>query len=96
MDKYTKQPADIQDYDLSFVDWLAAQSDTGQSIISTVISGPDSVATITSPAPTLSAGVIKVWVTAGTDGASYKITATLQTVGGRRKQHEILVKVKEI
>jgi len=44
----------------------------------------------------LVAGVAKVWLSGGTTGTTYKITATLTTTGGRIKQHEILVKVKEV
>jgi hypothetical protein len=43
----------------------------------------------------LTNGVVKVWTSGGTDGVTYKITATLTTVGGRTKQAEIRVKVKE-
>ena len=40
-------------------------------------------------------GVVKVWTTGGTDGTTYKITATVTTQGSRVKQAEIKIKVKE-
>ena len=46
-------------------------------------------------ARTLTNGVVKVWVGGGTDGTTYKITATVTTQGNRVKQAEIKVKVKE-
>jgi hypothetical protein len=46
---FTKQPADVQDYDIDFADWLAAMNDTMVTQVST-ISGTDSAATLT-PAP---------------------------------------------
>jgi hypothetical protein len=39
--------------------------------------------------------VAKVYTSGGTDGVTYKITATVTTTGGRVKQAEIKVKVKE-
>ena len=95
MDKYEKQVADVQDYDLSYVDWLADLNDTALSLISTSITGSDAAATIAAPVPSMAAGVVKVWVTGGTDGVAYKITALILTVAGRKKEHEIMVKVKD-
>lgn len=92
LEKYTKQPADVQDYDISYVDWLAALGATGASVVVTADAG------VTQPTPaTLSAGVVKVWIAGGTDGGSYKVTCTLTTTGAqpRVKQAEIVIKVKE-
>lgn len=92
--KFTKQPADVQDYDISYADWLADLSDTAVSAAVT-ISGPDTSATIVSSLNAPS-GIVKVWVTGGTSGSQYKVTSTLTTTGGRIKQAEITVKVKEV
>lgn len=92
LDKYTKQPADVQDYDISYVDWLAALGTTAASVVVTADAG------ITQPqAAAVSGGVVKVWISGGTDGQSYKVTSTLTTTGSpaRVKQAEILIKVKE-
>jgi hypothetical protein len=90
---FTKQPADKQDYDISFADWLAALGDTGLSHTSS-ITGNDSAATL-SPASSLTAGVVKVWVSGGTDAVDYKVSVNLTTSAGRVKQVEIKIKVKE-
>jgi hypothetical protein len=90
LDKYTKQPADTEDFDISFVDYLIARDDTGSGLTVAVDDG------ITLVSSNLVAGVAKVWLSGGTTGTTYKITATLTTTGGRIKQHEILVKVKEV
>ncbi len=92
LEKWPKQPDDIEDYDVSFVDYLAARSDTGAS--HTVAISPSGGATIL--ASTLTAGVVKVWVTGGVSGTEYKITVTLTTTGGRVKQAEVSIKVKEV
>ena len=87
--KATKQPIEVQDYDVSFVDWLAALTDTAASHTVTAETG------ITVDSSTLTAGVVKVWLSGGTDGTTYKITAKIVTTGGRTKEDEFKVRVKE-
>ena len=86
--KFEKQPADVQDFDIDFNDWLTGLGDTG---LSATVTG-DAGITFTY---NLASGVVKVWVIGGTDGVTYKVTATLTTNGARVKQAEIKVKVKE-
>lgn len=87
--KFVKQPADRQDYDISFVPWLTKLADAGASATVVVDTG------LTLSSFTLVDGVVKVWVLGGVDGISYKVTVTLTTVGSRVKQVEIVIKVKE-
>ncbi len=90
--KFEKQPADVQDFDIDFTEWLTGMSDTA--------AGPSGLTVVadtglTLLAFTLSNGVVKVWTSGGTDGTTYKITATITTAGARVKQAEIKIKVKE-
>jgi len=90
--KFEKQPADTQDFDVDYRDWLAGMTDTAP--------GPDGVVVeadvgITIIASTLVDGIVKVWLSGGEDGATYKITTTVTTTDGRTKQAEFRVKVKE-
>lgn len=90
--KFEKQPADIQDFDIDFSEWLAGMSDAAP--------GPTGLTVVVEDGLTLAAqqllnGVAKVYTSGGTDGFTYKITATVTTTGGRTKQAEIKVKVKE-
>ena len=86
---FTKQPAEVQDYDIDFSEWLAAFPDTAVSHAVTADAG------ITLGATTLAAGVVKVWLSGGLTGTSYKITTAITTAGGRTKEDEIKIKVKE-
>lgn len=88
--KFEKQPADVQDYDISFVDWLAGFKDAAVSFEATADAG------ITIARSSLDAGVVKVWLADGTSGKNYKITVTLTTNGGRVKQAEILISVRAV
>ena len=87
--RFQKQPADRQDYDIDFTDYLAALSDEGESVA--VVAEPG----ITVTAYSLNTGVVKVWLEGGTDGQTYKVTVTLTSKGGRVKQAEIKIRVKE-
>ncbi len=86
---FTQQPTEILDYDVDFSAFLNAISDTAVS--HTVTSEPG----ITVNSSSLNAGRVKVWVTGGLSGQKYKITVRLTTDGGRLKEEEIVIKVKE-
>lgn len=88
--KFAKQPVEVQDYDIDFNAYLEYHNDIAASHTAVAETG------ITVLASTLSAGVVKVFVSGGTDGQSYKVSVAITTVGGRVKQGDILVKVKEI
>ena len=89
--KFEKQPGDVQDFDIDFSEYLAGLSDTGVSKAVTADAG------LTILAHTLidSGKVVKVFTSGGTDGETYKISVALTTTGGRVKQAEIKIKVKE-
>lgn len=88
--KFEKQPVDVLDYDFDYSDWLADRADTISTATITATTG------VTVGSSTHTSGVVKVFISGGTDGQSYKITCTVVTTGGRTKQAEIVIKVKEV
>jgi hypothetical protein len=86
---FEKQPVEVQDYDISFVSWLASLSDTIISASATVDTG------ITLISCSHTAGVVKVWLSGGSDGTTYTAVVLVTTAGGRVKQVEIQIKVKD-
>ena len=86
---FIKQPADVLDYDIDYRDWLADRSDTLQSATVTAETG------LTVSSFVIVQGVVKVFLSGGTDGGSYKVTCTATTAGGRVKQAEIRINVKD-
>lgn len=94
LEKYTKQPADVQDYDVDYNTLYlnelgdTAPGPTGLTVIAE--------AGITVASSSLTAGIAKAWLSGGTHGTTYKVTFTVVTTGGRTKQAEISVKVKEV
>ena len=90
--KFEKQPADVQDFDIDFNDWLTGMLDTAPGPTGAEVSADPGITIL---AFALNNGVVKVWTAGGVDGTTYKITATLTTDGNRVKQAEIKVKVRE-
>lgn len=88
--RFVKQPADVLDYDFDYSDWLADRADTISAF--TVTADPG----ITIGTTVQISGVVKVFLSGGDNGGAYKVTVTAVTVGGRTKQAEIQVKVKEV
>lgn len=88
--KFTKQPADMQDYDIDYTDYLDGLQDSAESV--------DVVAEVGIKLfhYSLIGKTVKVWVDGGTHGETYKVSVTLKTAYGRTKQAEIAIKVKEI
>ena len=90
--KFEKQPVDVQDFDIDFSEWLIGMSDTAPGPAGATVFADTGLSIVS---VSLTDGVVKVWTSGGTDGVTYKITTTLVTIGGRTKQAEIKVKVKE-
>ena len=86
---YTQQPADRLDYDFDYTNWLF-DGDTVQSAIAA--STPTG---LTVGTPVVSLTKVKLWISGGTNLATYKVTVTTTTVDGRIKQDEIRIKVKD-
>lgn len=93
---FEKQPADVEVYE---IDWAARYlADTGDTAANLLAVTNDSGITVVpeiavgQPVPT---GVLRVRVSGGTSGTSYKITARLGTAGGREKEADITVQVTE-
>jgi len=92
-----KEPADQRDYDIDYSRWLpdddmvttavaavdppydATENPDGVQIMSVVVANP----------------VVKVWAKGGVDGHSYKVSVTASTSGGRIKEVDFKIRVKD-
>ena len=96
MNLFQKQPADVLDYDLDFSDWLTG-SDTITGAVATA-----STTETADPADLMVNSTqivgqnVKVWVSAGVSGRSYKVTTTITTSEGRVKQLEFKIRVRDL
>lgn len=93
--KFVKQPLEILDYEFDFVAWLADRADNINSF--TVTAAPETVGAsdLTLSNKTTSAGVVRYFAAGGANGVRYKVTCTIVTTGGRTKEAEMLVSIKE-
>ena len=95
--EFTKQPGDNLDYDFKFLQWLTSNGATDTLQASTTTS------TVTVPAGLTAGtkqhntteGIVKQWLSGGTDGADYKITCQITSTQGRVKETEITIHVRE-
>lgn len=88
--KFTKQPDEVLDYDVSYVDWFSNRTDAPSSHNVTVPAG------ITKVSDSLTGKVVRVVLSGGTAGAQYKITTLLTTSTGVIKEADFIVKVKAV
>lgn len=86
---FEKQPVEVMDYDVNCNAWLTSLSDTILSVSATVDSG------ITLVSCSHLSGIVKTWLSGGSDGVTYKVTLLITTSGGRVKQTEFNVRVKD-
>ncbi len=90
---WDKQPGETQDYDIDFTEWLDRLRDTpaaSNPVVWTIDPGINVLST------SLTGGRAKVWLSGGQDRKRYRVTATMTTAGGRIKQAEIRINVKEV
>lgn len=97
--KFTKQPAETLDFDIDFSEFFS-DGDTLVFAGDPPVPVPLDVTVTPSgldlgPTIVRDGTVIKQWVSGGTDGQKYKITITATSNGGRVKQVEFIVRVKE-
>jgi len=101
MKTFTKQPNDRLAYDIVFSEWFAdLEGDDIEYAYIDVVSATsgdqylliaDQPLLIDSPSTKA-----KVWVEGGAHGVTYQLTITIETEGGRRKERDFKIKVKEI
>jgi hypothetical protein len=85
-----KQPGETESYTVSYEDALT----TGDNLVSTSVTSTPSGLTIA--APFVVSPRVRMFISGGTDGVSYKIEVTTVTADGRVLEDEFTVKVKEL
>ena len=96
LDRKEKQPIEIKDYPINYADWLAESGDTLSNVNAVIECLTDTADnSLTVHNLTLAPTAVSVWLSGGTDGQRYKVTVTVDTVGGRRDQSEFIVRIKD-
>lgn len=86
--RYIKKPAETQDYNIDFSAYLEYHNDLAGTISVSATTGLNVVSS------SLTGSVVTVFVSGGTSGGTYKVSAILTTQGGRIKQGDFYVRVK--
>ena len=86
----TQQPRDVRDYDIDFSEWFPL----GDTIISVQLS-LDVAGLTVNYAISAELARVKVWIQDGTNGTTYKVTVLVGTAGGREKEVELKVRIKD-
>jgi len=89
---FKKQPIERLDYDIDYSAFLGTDTLTGTPTVEFLPTGElnyDVVAIMTGNQR------LKIWLTDGVSGSSYKVTVTVTTTAGRVKQDEFKVKVRD-
>ena len=95
LEKFTKQPGEIKDFDVTFGPFLDAHADTAQAGNPIVTGAVPAGITLVTVVWVPEIRTMKFWVSGGTSGQKYTLTASLLTAGGRRLEADIQVAVKE-
>lgn len=88
--RFVKQPDEVLDYDVDYTDWFTNRDDVPSSYVAVAETG----IVIDSSART--DNVVKVVLSGGTAGRSYKVTVRLTTDTGIVKEADFIVKVKAV
>lgn len=90
---WEKQPGERQDYDIEFGEWLAPLGDAPAATNPIAVTAPAGITLISFE---LIGTAVKLWITGGTNKTRYKFTIAMTTAGGRVKEAEIVIYVKEV
>lgn len=85
----TKDPNEVVDYDLSWVDQMTDDTDTIVSSTWTVPAG------ITKDSQSATTTRTKVWLSGGTAGETYTLLNRVVTAGGRTLDQSVKLKMKD-
>ena len=87
----TKQPLDRIDFDVDFSEWLTERGGDALGTVAGKVSDPALLLIGRSH----DGSKVKQWIEGGEDGGIYTVTLTATTNGGRVKEVEIRVRVRE-
>lgn len=86
---FVKQPADVVDYDIDYSEWLTDGDNVESATVDVTPEG------LTVESIFVADPKLKIWVSGGVNGITYKLTVTTTTADGRIKQDEFKLKVKD-
>lgn len=92
---FTMQPADEWDYDLDYSEWLPDGDSLSSTVAPSVTILPAEELVIESVTRDYDNKRVKIWLSGGVDGQSYKVEVTTRSSEGRVRQDEFYVVVRD-
>ena len=102
MERFTKQPADVLDYDMDLTEWFETlESDYVASATVQITEGDGALVVGPVPHPETTIfgeekHIIKVWLGGGTDGITYKLRVVASTAQDRVKEIDFKLRIREM
>lgn len=95
--RFNKQPAEVMDYQFDFTAWLADRGDTiaGTPTVTAALTKGTSSSPLVISGIATALGIVRFFASGGSDKCVWEITCTFVSSGGRTKQDEMLITVKE-
>ena len=87
---FSKQPSELLDYDIDYSEWLTAGDNVSRATVDIEPAG------LTLESVFINDPFIKIWLSGGSHGSTYKLTVTMSSDDGRIKQDEFKLKVKDL
>lgn len=88
--KFSKQTDEILDYYVDYSEWFADRADTPQSIAVTSEAG------LTVVSSAIVGLTVKIVVSGGTNGSTYKVTCKLTTTSGIVREADFTITIKDV
>jgi hypothetical protein len=96
LEKFVKQPSEVKDYDIDYTAWLTPINDeVDTTAIAIVCTSDPQDSSLVCDSIMLTPSSVKLWISGGTNGQKYKLTATTSTTGGRVDESELVFTIKE-
>lgn len=91
-----KHAEDRLDYDVQFDKWLSEGDmvQSAEAVAKIRSKDPDAVTDLVIDAVEVFGTVVKVWLSGGTDGATYDVVVTGSTAQGRVKEECFVIRIK--
>ena len=90
----TKQPGEVLDYDIDYSEWLTDDDNVASATTAVTPSADEDDLAI--ELININDPRVKLWISGGISGTTYKCTVTMETQDGRIKEDEFRMRVKEI
>lgn len=92
---FSKQPAEVLDYDVNYDGWLLDVDELSQADV-VIAQTRGASPTLALDSKQVGTRAVKMWFSGGADADQYVIAVTATTVGGRVKEDEFTMNIKEI